>query len=252
LALLRTVRLYRKVFPTLAEMLRFRRGLQLGGAAGDLEFHPRALGGAGVSCRAGSSDLRVLWDTFSREYHLPPPEAFGSIRSILDLGANIGTTAAHLAALFPAARVGAVEMDAGNAEMARRNTLPWADRVSVLQAAVWYEPGRLAYTGGDAWGFRIVAEGEGRGLAQAMTIDQIADHFGMGRIGFLKVDIEGAEAPILAKDPGFLCRVDSLNLEYHEGVDPDWCRGVLEGAGLTVRPHPGHPRALLAYRAGMS
>jgi hypothetical protein len=85
-----------------------------------------------------------------------------------------------------------------------------------------------------------------------MTIDQIADHFGMGRIGFLKVDIEGAEAPILAKDPGFLCRVDSLNLEYHERVDPDWCRGVLEGAGLTVRPHPGHPRALLAYRAGMS
>jgi hypothetical protein len=55
-------------------------------------------------------------------YHRLPPEV-QDVRTILDLGANIGATVADLAAAHPAARVLGVELDADNVELARRNIL---------------------------------------------------------------------------------------------------------------------------------
>jgi FkbM family methyltransferase len=63
---------------------------------------------------------------------------------ILDLGANIGITVADNARRYPGARLIAVELDPENAELARLNTAPWADRVELLQGAVWTEDGEIA------------------------------------------------------------------------------------------------------------
>ena len=58
-----------------------------------------------------------MWDTFFHRFHLPPGElARGAC--IVDLGANVGYTAAHLAALYPESRIIAVEMDGRNAAVA--------------------------------------------------------------------------------------------------------------------------------------
>lgn len=51
---------------------------------------------------------------------------------IVDLGANLGITVADNARRYPEAQIIAVELDPENAELARRNTAPWADRVELL------------------------------------------------------------------------------------------------------------------------
>src|SRR4051794_31478123 len=57
----------------------------------------RQLGGRAVNCRIGTSDPWVLWDTFYKELQQLPAEV-SDPRCIVDLGANVGYTAAYFAA----------------------------------------------------------------------------------------------------------------------------------------------------------
>jgi hypothetical protein len=50
--------------------------------------------GTTVTLRPGTSDVRVLDDTFAGRFHLPPPDVEAP-ELVVDLGANIGTTMAH-------------------------------------------------------------------------------------------------------------------------------------------------------------
>ena len=123
----------------------------------------RPLDGAPVWLRPRTTDALVLRETFRDEHHPPPPEiAARRVRNIVDLGANIGITVAHNALSHPDARIVAVELDPGNAEMARRNCAPWADRCQILQGAVWIADGEVAYDReqGNEQGFRVVEGGE--------------------------------------------------------------------------------------------
>ena len=82
----------------------------------ELNNHP-------VYCRPNTTDVNVFDDTFFGRYHLPPRE-LGPIRTILDLGSNIGLTVMHYAVLFPEARILGIEMDHDNYEICQRNMLP--------------------------------------------------------------------------------------------------------------------------------
>ena len=65
--------------------------------AAPLTVQPRALGGAPLLVRPGTTDAQVLDDTFVGLYHLPPIDLpDGAV--VLDLGGNVGYTAAHFAA----------------------------------------------------------------------------------------------------------------------------------------------------------
>ena len=69
--------------------------------------------------RIGSSDREVLAQIFiEKEYE---PIAAGSPKTILDLGANVGYSSAYFMTNYPEASVLAVEPDAGNYAMCRRN-----------------------------------------------------------------------------------------------------------------------------------
>jgi FkbM family methyltransferase len=113
-----------------------------------------ATGNLPLLMRPGTTDARVLDDTFIGLYHLPPaPLPDDAI--ILDLGANVGYTAVHFATLYPRARIVSVELDEGSADLARRNTAAFADRISVLHAAAWFEDSTVTYTTGDEWGLQV-------------------------------------------------------------------------------------------------
>ena len=94
----------------------------------------KALHGQTIYCRSGLADLGVVYDTFEGRYHLPPA-GIGAVRTILDLGANIGLTMAHFAVLYPQARILGVELDAGNFALCRKNIEAFGDRCRVLHAA---------------------------------------------------------------------------------------------------------------------
>ena len=174
------------------------------------------LNGAEIHCRSGLADLGVVYDTFVGRYHLPPDD-LGAVRTILDLGSNIGLTVAHLATLYPEARILGVELDAGNRELAARNIALFGDRCRVLHAAVWHQPGEVAYGGARESGYAIVT-GEHRTATTtvpAVTVGALIDELGVAEVDYVKMDIEGAEKEVLAAAGSWLPRVRSIKVEVH-------------------------------------
>ncbi len=218
-------------------------------------LHPRALRGAGVVCRGGTTDAEVFDDTFVGLYHLPPVE-LGAAAVVLDLGGNAGYTAAHFAALVPGGRVICVEMDAGNAAAARKNVQAFGERCVVVHAAAWPREGEVVYEGTEAWGYRIAVlegatptpAGEQKTVAPARPVESILRELGVGRVDYAKVDIEGAEAEVVTPDAPWLRLVRTIKVEYHEPATRESMAQALEAAGFAVRDDDTHPRCVVGIR----
>lgn len=239
-----------------AEADAFARVWHGAGGPGPLEVHPRALGGAAVLVRPRTTDAQVLDDTFVGLYHLPPADLpAGAV--ILDLGSNVGYTAAHFAAASDGASVLCVEMDGANAAVARANLRPWADRCRVVHAAAWDREGELAYAGEEAWGYRVAAldgaapgaAGGGGRAVRAATVDALLREHGVERVDYAKVDIEGAEAVVIAADAPWLRRVRAIKVEHHPPATAASIDAALRGAGFRTRPDDRHPRCIVGVRA---
>jgi FkbM family methyltransferase len=215
--------------------LRYCRLLTGGGRPATVAV--RALDGARVQLRPHSSDALVLWETFGQRFHVPPVDLAGA-KAILDLGANIGLTAAHYAVLCPNANVVAVEMDARNAELARANTERWRDRVTVINAAAWWEPTELSYDApaGEEYGFRVDAGGSQRVQAVAVS-DLVAE---LGHVDFVKMDIEGAEREVLAQDSAWAERVSAIQVETHAPYTVGECEQRLRELGFATSREARH------------
>lgn len=220
-------------------------------------LHPRALGGVAVACRPGTTDAQVFDDTFVGLYHLPPatlpPDAV-----VVDLGGNVGYTAAHFAALCPQGRMFCVEMDPGNAAAARGNLAAFGGRCRVIEAAVWDRDGEIVYGGTEEWGFRIESLagdtptplGERRLSARAMSMTTLLRESGLSgvQIDYLKVDIEGAEAVIIKAGAPWLKNVRMIKVEYHPPATRESMDEVLRHAGFVVSPDARHQRCVVGVR----
>ncbi len=212
------------------------------------QFTP-ALGRA-VELREGTSDRQVWADTFTGLYHLPLYEIAPA--TVLDLGANIGLTAAHYAALWPDARIVAVEMDAESAELARVN----APTVTVLAHAVSATGGEGSYDPAlRAEAFQFSPGSTGTSV-WSRTLEQIiSDSFASGCVDFCKMDVEGEEWAIFAH-PAWSELVCSLLVELHPAAGrPDDSEALvtealetLTGLGFNAVRYDRHPRAVWATR----
>lgn len=237
----------RLTFARLDESLRVRRAMTRRGAPSpdELVIHPRALGGAAVRLRVGTADPAVAWDTFVGRYHLPPPEAGTELRRIWDLGANIGLTVAHYAALHPLARVTGVELDDRTAARAVANIRPWSDRCSIVVGAVWFEDGEVSFerTLGREHATHVGA-GEvrvgARSLNSLMADDDIVD--------FVKMDIEGAERQLLTRNTEWAAKVRTMKVELHGDYGCEEAAADLGRLGFTTRRDEHHWAALVAVR----
>ncbi|MBL8990760.1 MAG: FkbM family methyltransferase [Phycisphaerae bacterium] len=216
----------------------------------------RPAGGLPLLVRPGTTDARVIVDTFVGLYHLPPgplPER----PTILDLGANAGYTAAHFAALYPDARIIALELDADTADAARRTLAPLGERVTVLNAAAWDRDGSVHYGGQEEWGFAAsdppgpcnpAADDAGR-TAPAVSMPTLLDRFGLDRIDYAKIDIEGGEARLLTPDAAWLDSVRTLKVEVHPpAATMAACRAALTARGMAVTDDTRHWSCLIARR----
>jgi FkbM family methyltransferase len=202
--------------------------------------HVRPLDGATIWLRPGTTDAEMLRDTFRDRVHPPPPEiAARGVRHIVDLGANAGVTVADNALRFPQARIVAVELDPGNADAARRNTAPWADRVTILQGAVWDHDGEVPYAPeqGHEYGLRA---GAGAATAPALSMDTILAHVPAGeRVDYMKMDIEGVEARLLSGPAArWAERVDSISLQVHDPYSLADCARDLAALGFEPAVDP--------------
>jgi FkbM family methyltransferase len=106
-----------------------------------------------------------------------------------DLGANIGTMSIPVA--VRGATVHAFELLQENAtllaEAAQRNRL---ENISIVIGAVWNESTCLPIAGHSAWG-NVVSSS--RTWSAAISLDDYVVKRHIGRVDFLKIDVEGAE-----------------------------------------------------------
>jgi FkbM family methyltransferase len=202
-------------------------------------------------CRPRTSDAQTLFVAMHDRFHLPPI-VLPDDCVILDLGANAGYTAAHLAHLYPQARVIGLEMDEKNAALARLNVAAFAPRCHIIHAAAWVENGWITYSGRREEAYKISDIEKSAPVnirrAPARAINSILDECELDRIDYVKMDIEGAEDAVLTSATEWLDRVVSLKVEIHPPATIDRTMRALAAKGFTAWRDSQHPACVAACR----
>lgn len=242
-----------RLFSTPLDAVRFLRLKRVRHATGDrMPLRLRGLGGATVWLRPGTTDADTLWNTFFHGYHLPPAD-LPPPRVIVDLGANAGYTCCHYAALFPAARIVGLELDRDNLELARANTERLGDRCRIEHGAAWIEDGRVSYAGTAEDAFHVapaVVSGAAPPLPEApsWTLRTLFDRHGLDAIDFLKMDVEGAEGPLLTAGQSWLGAVRALKIELHGETSIGRAAELLAQHGFRCETDDRHWASVVARR----
>jgi len=225
-------------------------------AAGFLDLRIRQLDRQSIRIRTRGRDAQVIFSTFFYRFHLPPSDIVSpDALTILDLGANIGCTIAHLAHIFPAATILGVELDRENALLARLNIQPWSNRCRIVEGAVWPFDGEVQYEHSDTNqdGYTATAR-QPQGAtnctkyAQAFSIETLCNTYLPGReIDFVKMDIEGAERSVLKQNTAWAHRIRCIKIELH-GYEKRECIADLNNLGIKALPDARHPDAVVGAR----
>src|SRR4051794_4596087 len=85
--------------------------LAAGHAEHETTVRVRGLGGAPIHLRPGTTDFEVLVEGLIGRYAEPPAEAARPLRTVVEIGTNIGVGLALIAAENPRARIYGVEAD---------------------------------------------------------------------------------------------------------------------------------------------
>jgi FkbM family methyltransferase len=175
-----------------------------------------------LRCRVKSSDPNVFFQIFiAREYACLDDVTQAEL--VIDCGANVGYSAAYFLSRYPACRVIAVEPDASNYQLLCKNLEPYGPRAITLHSGVWSHAARLTieearYRDGREWAKQVreCRPEEAAGFT-AVDIGGLLALAGSPRISILKIDVEGAEAVIFARNfESWIDRVDNLVIELHD------------------------------------
>jgi FkbM family methyltransferase len=185
-----------------------------------------------------TTDLQTAMEVFFCDAYRPPlPLPAGGVRSIVDLGANVGYSLVYFGRRFPLATIEAFEPHPAHVRQAARHVElnGLRDRVTLHAAAAGDRDCRMFLLDSENQSTLVSRAGEGR--FEVPVVDWLAAASGR-RIDFLKMDIEGSEYAILF-DPRFAAMdVASLVLEWHETPERpaggDDIAGLLRGLGYRV------------------
>lgn len=198
--------------------------------------------GLRVAIRHGSGDAFILGEVFNRRFYQCTREVeqmFEHVRSIVDLGGNVGLFGLFAAGRWPQAQIVAFEPDPDNSAVHERTIAAngLGGRWQLVQAAASNRDGRVSFVAGLAAGSHIADATDGEQTIEVPVIDVLPR---IAQADLLKMDIEGGEWAILG-DPRFReSPPRALVLEYHRhlcpGADPRAeAESALRAAGLRVQ-----------------
>ena len=191
--------------------------------------------GLSVNIRHRSDDAGNVTEVLQwGAYRFPPPVAQAlagrdPVRAV-DLGGYIGLFGVSLFAQHPGARLVAVEPDPANADVQEQTIADngLGQRWSVVRACASVQEETVRFSAGRDMGSTLSDGGEEFPAVDVFPLLQDAD--------LVKIDIEGAEWPILT-DPRFAgIPAAALFLEYHPPHPREDVLRVLEEAGWRVLP----------------
>lgn len=189
-----------------------------------------------VWLRTFSGDLFVFFEVLKNGvYYLPEDiESTEGVRTIVDLGANVGIAAIYLADRYPLARVYAVEPAPANFALLKRN-LSTIERTESLEACVSDGDGtRRLNLSAPAWGVAVAENGNGAEVV-SFSIATLLSKLRIQKVDILKVDIEGEER-IVFGSAECLERIEKILIELHGEYGPERFRADVERHGFQVFP----------------
>lgn len=211
--------------------------------------------GVAITLRHHTPDVMVLDEVFSqREYEFPEPvhrvlASRAEGLRVADLGANIGLFGAWILGRFPTATIVALEADPENAAV-HRHTIAANRREGTWKLVEGYAAtaaGTVLFTAGNFATSRAAT-----GAARAISVRAFDVFPCLADVDFVKIDIEGAEWPILADARFLRLPARAVVLEYHDDFCPDSDarsagERLLRNAGYEV----AHGREKPAFGAGV-
>jgi len=215
----------------LAEPVALGFGLRPRRAAYELQVPGRS---QSVRLRPYTSDFEVFVHVFvEKAYrHVDVAEPVGSI---IDCGANIGLAAFDLLDRFPDAHLVAVEPDAGNFDLLKRNLQSQAHRVTFIRGGIWSGHGyavrdEVLWRDGREWSFRVRPAGPNEhGEIELISIPTLLERQHWTGVDLVKMDIEGAELEVFQHGSSdWLARTRVLAVELHDTE----CEGAFQTAIL--------------------
>ncbi|PYQ27423.1 MAG: hypothetical protein DMF56_19915 [Acidobacteria bacterium] len=166
--------------------------------AGDYELDLYRLPGASGTIELEAHPMNILNSFFIREYRFDRSGVVvdaGEHDVVIDGGGCWGDTALYFADRAPTGKVFVFEFEAHNLEVLRRNLARnprLAERIEVVEKALWSKSGEELRFSDAGPATKI---GAGSIAAESISIDDFASQ--AGRIDFIKLDVEGAEIPVL-------------------------------------------------------
>jgi FkbM family methyltransferase len=160
------------------------------------------------------SELETIRDVFVEEdYRLGD---VGDVRTVVDLGSHIGASVVWFHAVYPDARIIAVEPHPATFGRLLRNVRD-LDRIEAHNVAVTDAEGTVPLFGErESWSTSVYERpGMHRiGEVRSQTLDGLLGALGVESVDILKLDIEGAELPVLSSFAG-LPSVGTVIGEFH-------------------------------------
>lgn len=209
-------------------------------------WRPRV--GCPVVVRSGSPDLEIFEEIFRAQTYALPDEVAASLRAlgrpvrVADLGANVGMFTAWVQGQLPVERIRLFEPDPENLPVLRASiaAAPAPDVLELHEAAAGTQAGVLRFQAG---AFQMSREVSDDAPVSSRVVDvPVVDVLPLLQDADLaKIDIEGAEWPILRDERLGQSSIRALVIEYHHspnappGELPDAAGALLEAQGFEVR-----------------
>jgi FkbM family methyltransferase len=209
-----------------------------------------------VPIRINGYDTFLLHEIFvGQAYRVDVP----GVRTVLDLGANIGMATVYLHRLFPGAEFACVEPSPQNLSLLKQSVSLNGVRARVFEAAVGAEEGEVdLYLSPQPDWTSTIPGPEATGVVRVpqVSVPEVMRQMGWGEIDLLKIDVQGAEKFVLGRNNSWLRSVRFLVGESHLGVEYSYEQLIhdLAALGFSVKARipetPEHGATFVATNTG--